>query len=178
MPTLQVVIPCMNPLDQVRETLETLSAQQAPDNKISLIAPSERDDEIEEAAEEAFGTGYEILSGERSESLPRMMNKAAEPEKHDYLLFLDDDIIMDQRELVTELLESAKKGSVGIAGPVSVRLDDGTVNSAGFLEGGFEFMNLNRGNDPDELTGTRCTDTVEGAAMMVDSEAFREAGGF
>ncbi|MFB6190603.1 MAG: glycosyltransferase family 2 protein [Candidatus Nanohaloarchaea archaeon] len=176
--SLQVVIPCMNPLEEVRETLRTFSGQELPGTEVHLLSPPSRREEVGEIADEFLDVDYRIVEKFRSESLPGMMNDAARPGDFDYLLFLDDDILFRDSQTVQTLLAAAERPEIGAVGPVSVVHETGEVNSAGFLTGGFEFLNLDGGDDPGKLSGLREVDVLEGLAILVDSDAFLEAGGY
>jgi GT2 family glycosyltransferase len=168
----------MNPVEEVRGTLKTFSRQELPETEVHLLAPASRKDRIEEMAEELLEVDYTVTEKSRGESLPGMMNDAARPERFDYILFLDDDIIFRDSQTIQKLLAAAENPGTGAVGPVSVVHETGKANSAGFLAGGFEFLNLNKGDTPGELSGLREVDVLEGLALLVDSEAFQEAGGY
>lgn len=175
---LQVVMPCMNSLEEIEDAFRTLSRQKGIEADFYPIAPPESFRPIEDLASRYLVDDYRIQVIPRSRGLPRMLNEVAEPDRYDSILFLNDDIVMEDEDMTAKLLKTVQETDIGVAGPISVVHETGKVNSAGFHIGRFEFINLHGGEEPGSLSGTQEVPVLEGVALMTDSEAFESSGGF
>ncbi|MFB6146019.1 MAG: glycosyltransferase family 2 protein [Candidatus Nanohaloarchaea archaeon] len=173
---LQIIIPCMNEPAEFQTTLESLSQQSFQDFHITALSPEREVKQVKEALK-VFDS-KDVLVRPRKQSLTSMLNESSRPEEYSHLLFLNDDIVLEDRSMIEKLLRTLENPGVGVVGPVSVKYSAHTVNSAGFYLGAFEAINLHQGEDVEDLSGLSEVDALEGAALMVDSEAFAYTEGF
>ncbi|HEY6430548.1 MAG TPA: glycosyltransferase family 9 protein [Acetobacteraceae bacterium] len=111
-------------------------------------------------------------------------NRAATLATGDYLLFLNDDIEIEQRDWLEAMLEHAVRPEIGVVGP-RLLYPDRTVQHAGmFLAGpgvGRHAFRLANENDPGYFGLARMqreVSAVTGACMLMRRSHFVQLGGF
>lgn len=124
--------------------------------------------------------GAKILSLDRNYGFAEANNKAATMAQGEYLVFLNNDTVVD-RDWLQRLIEAADSDpSISICGSRIMFLDLRTrINHAGGkitmigsgIDEGF-------GNEGEEDHETQCTGYACGASMLVRTSAFRQLGGF
>jgi hypothetical protein len=125
-----------------------------------------------------------VLSGGAAFNWSRFNNLGAAAASGDYLLFLNDDIEIEQHDWLEAMLEHAARPEVGVVGP-RLLYPDRTVQHAGMFLTGFatgrHAFRLAAADDPGyfglALT-TREVSAVTGACMLMRREHFIQLGAF
>lgn len=172
----QVVIRCMNPIDQVERTIETLG-RQAAEFDVTLATTSERRETVSAHAEEHLD-GWSVIERPAEAGLTDVLNGAAEPDAYSRILFMDDDVVLADRGMIGALAATVDREGIGAAGPVSLNHDGGDIRCAGCAIRTFGNTDLHAGEDPDGLTGVVDVDALSGVALMVDADAFAATDGW
>jgi ADP-heptose:LPS heptosyltransferase/GT2 family glycosyltransferase len=125
-----------------------------------------------------------VLSGDSPFNWSSFNNRAAAVATGDYLLFLNDDIEIEQPDWLDAMLEHAARPEIGVVG-ARLLYPDRTVQHAGmFLAGlgvGRHAFRLANESDPGYF-GLACmqreVSAVTGACMLMRRTHFKELGGF
>ncbi|ACV77184.1 mycofactocin biosynthesis glycosyltransferase MftF [Nakamurella multipartita] len=173
-----VVIPARSAAGPVRELLATLPA----DLPVILVDDGSPDPLAGLADERP---GLQVLRHERFRGPAAARNAGAALARTPWIAFLDADTIPDRQwigALKAHLTQTADTGgAAGDPGPRVLLAAPQIVPLPGTGSGGWfeeRVCALDLGADPSDVGPGRAVSYVPSAAMLVDAEAFRRAGGF
>lgn len=161
-------------------TLEALVAQDYASLSILVLSYDGPDDLTERVATAAPGAFVRRISGEHSYAA--MANEALDSvEGAHFLLFLHDDVALDERGLAL-LVDEAYRSNAGVLGPKMVAADDPRTlldvgNSIDRLAAARAMIEPGE-RDQEQHDAVRDVFFVSGAAMLVRTDLLEALGGF
>ena len=165
-PTVSVIIPTYNRKDMLRDTLHSL-AQQTYSNFEVIVVDDGSTDGTSELAEETFPFPLRYFR-QSNQGATAARNLAARQSEADFLVFLDDDILLDPDYLTYLIREHATSKNRIVVGTVNIQCDEATPFS--------QTLNTSLGSsqDSEELAFT----DVYSNNMAIRREAYFEIGMF
>lgn len=111
---LSIIIPTLNRYEDLKNTLRDLDAQDFQDYEVLLI------DQSDDTTFQRLQVSDKILHIRESvKSASRARNIGLKRASGKYVLFLDDDVIIENRSYLRSIIQNyTKKGAVGVVGPI------------------------------------------------------------
>lgn len=187
-PLVSVIIPVKDKAGLLRNCIRgLLEKTDYPNIEILIVDNGSREEKTLRYLKELDGReNVRILRDDSAFNYSRLNNEAAAQARGEYLLFLNDDIavIEKEKDWLANMVNVAMEESVGAVG-AKLLYADNTVQHAGVVTGIYEVASHLYRNfrDSDEgyyglLILERNVSAVTGACMLVPRRVFREAGGF
>jgi GT2 family glycosyltransferase len=178
-PRVSVVIPAHGRFDLTHACIASIAAAgDASPFEVLLVDDGSADETV--LADIVFGGAVRVIRNTRNTGFLHTANRGAAAARGEFLLFLNNDTLVQPGWMDGLLQTFEADPGIGIAGAALV-FPDGTLQEVGGIVGRYgEATNWGRGGDPDEPRH-RClrdADYVSGAALMIRRTTFQHLGGF
>ena len=185
-PLVSVIIPNKDHREDLEACIESVQKDSRYRNlEIVIVENNSEGEDIREYYKEAVQK-YEnirVLQYEGTFNYSAIHNFAVQRVKGEYLLFLNNDTRLGEKDSIKEMLSYCMRSDVGIVG-ARLLYPDGAVQHAGVIVGlggvaGHAFLGAQR-NDPGYFNRIICVQdysAVTAACMMVKKSVYNEAGG-
>jgi len=180
---VSIIIPTRDRLNLLRKCVASLESNNADDNIEILIL----DNGSKDRATLAYlaSSKHRVIRNDEPFNFSRLNNLAARESTSEYLLFLNDDTEVIEKEWLSAMLEQAQRREVGAVG-AKLLYHDGKIQHAGVVLGLRGMAgHAQRHQDGRDAFGymnfaniIRNYSAVTGACLMLRREVFNAVGGF
>lgn len=177
-PIVSVIIPVFNKWELTRSCLQSLLLS---DSAVPLQIVVVDDGSTDETAMELAGTSFvETIRNDANYGYLRSCNRGATVAKGEFLLFLNNDTVIDAVAISALLDRISGDTGIGIVGSKLLFPDGSLQEAGGIIWSDARGWNYGRNDDAkkSQYNFVRDVDYVSGAALMVRAELFRAVGGF
>ncbi|QHI96320.1 glycosyltransferase [Aristophania vespae] len=186
-PSVTVIIPFRDEVDVTRRCVDTLLEQQNYRNMRLMLVDnfSVQEETLSYLENIKNDPRVDVIRLEEKFNFSRLNNIAAAQSFSDYLLFLNNDVFVHQKDFIKKLvLEAVSFPKVAIVG-ARLLYPNGTIQHAGVAVGpdiiGAHMHRGKPGNDYGYIGRIRLSHevtAVTGAAMLIKRDLFQQVGGF
>ena len=184
-PKVSIIIPSKNHADILKQCIDSIYKNTDYENFEVVVVDNGSDDENKKKIEDLLGVyGAKYVYFKDSFNFSLMCNVGAKKSDGEYVLFLNDDIEIVQRDWLSRMLGQAQQRNIGAVGAKLLYPDTDMIQHVGIsvIRPGpvHNFMRMHD-EEPTYMylnwTDYDCV-AVTGACMLMSKEHFNMAGGF
>jgi len=177
-PTISVIVPVYNEISHTIGCLRSISQQHVSVDYEVILADDTSPDPFHAILKTIPGLRH--FRNEENQGFLKNCNANAKHARGDYLVFLNNDTLVNPGWLERLYRTFTEHGDVGIAGSKLIFPNGQLQEAGGIIWEDGSGWNWGRGQNPDHPTYNfvRDVDYVSGASLMITRELWKEIGGF
>ena len=179
-----IIIPTRDRADLLQACLEGLFERTAWLHEVIIVDNGSVEAETFALFEAYVSRGLKVLRADMPFNFSALCNLGAERASHDYLVFLNNDVVLQRPDWLGNMMRHAIREEVGAVG-ARLLYADGSLQHGGIMLGLTQlcghswrgFSEVEQQNEP-RLRRSSLRAAVTGACLCVDKRKFDEVGGF